>query len=236
MILPNFVIPSKINFTTDYEKPDSPQDCLDSDHFKNYPFAVNYKYNSRGFRDYEWPDSLDNAVWCIGDSFTVGLGSPYEHIWPVVLSKVTGLKTVNVSVNGASNAWISRKTCELINTLQPKLIVIMWSYFYRRESSNELLNDEERQIWSNQTKWQINYKDFKFNRDKVKNTNTKIIDCCIPDCWRGSKLFFGMDVLPNLVKDDDFLGEVPVLDYARDYHHFDIKTSKYIVDKIIKRM
>lgn len=235
MILPNFVIPSKINYTTDYEKPDSPQDCLDSDHFKNYPFAVNYKYNSRGFRDNEWPEDLHNAIWCIGDSFTVGVGSPYQHIWPVVLSQVTKLPTINVSVNGASNSWISRKTVELIKLIQPKIVVIMWSYFYRRENDNELLSDEDRQIWSNNSKWQLNYKDFSLNRNKVKSYNTKIIDCCIPNCWKGSNLFFGMDVLPNLIKDVDFLGEVPILDYARDYHHFDINTSKYIVDKITKR-
>lgn len=236
MILPNFVIQSKINYTSEFEKPDSPEECIDKDHFDNYQYPISYRYNSRGFRDVEWPDNLQNAIWCIGDSFTVGLGSPFEHIWPVVLSKATGLKTINVSVNGANNSWISRKTSEVIETVNPQYVIIMWSYFYRRESDNILLTDEERQIWSNRNKWQLNFKDFKTHRDKVKKYNTKIIDCCIPDCWRGSKLFLGYDILTNLINEKDFLGEVQILDYARDYHHFDIKTSKYIVDKIIERM
>jgi len=236
MILPNFYIQSKINYKTQYEKPDSPDDCLDKEYFNNYPHVVDYQYNSRGFRDVEWPNNLKDAVWCIGDSFTVGLGSPYQHTWPAVLQEITGLTTINISVNGASNSWISRKTLELINTIQPKLVIVMWSYFYRRESDDESLSDEERQIWSNRNKWQLHFKDFQTNRDKVKKYNLKVIDCCIPDCWRGSKLFLGIDVLPNLINDKDFLGEVRILDYARDYHHFDIKTSKYIVDKIIQRI
>jgi hypothetical protein len=236
MILSNFVIPSKINYQTNFEKPDSPNDCLNIDHFNNYPYNITYKYNSRGFRDIEWPENLKDAIWCIGDSFTVGLGSPIEHTWPYLLSKATELNTINISVNGASNAWISRKALELVATVKPKKIVIMWSYFYRRESDDTSLSDEERQIWSNNNKWQINYKDFKDNRDKVKNTNTHMIDCCIPDCWRGSKLFLGIDILPTLIKDKNFLGEVQLLDYARDYHHFDIKTSKYLVNKIIEKL
>ena len=76
MILPDFTISSKINQNWAYSGMDSPDLCLDSKHFKSYPYSVSYQYNSRGYRDHEWPDDLQNAVWCIGDSFTVGIGSP----------------------------------------------------------------------------------------------------------------------------------------------------------------
>ena len=35
---------------------DSPEECLSKDHFLNYTKDISYNYNSRGFRDNEWPD------------------------------------------------------------------------------------------------------------------------------------------------------------------------------------
>ena len=69
-----------INQTVDYlgcDNPDSPglkqiynNDLTD---YFNYPYKVNYKFNSRGFRDNEWPNNLNDRVWCIGDSAVINL-------------------------------------------------------------------------------------------------------------------------------------------------------------------
>ena len=117
---------------------DSWEKCLDKTHFKQYPHRVLYQYNSRGFRDQEWPNSIEelaNAIWCVGDSFTVGLGSPVEHTWPDILQKFTQKRTINVSMDGASNNWISRKILKILTQVQPELIVVHWSYLQRREDS-----------------------------------------------------------------------------------------------------
>ena len=128
------------------------QSCQDRKHFQNYPHTVSYDYNSRGFRDAEWPADLTDAIWCIGDSFTVGLGSPQHHIWPQVLEKTTGRRTINVSMDGASNNWISKQSAKIINTVNPTNIIIMWSYVERRESNLDV---------SVEIEWQKFYKDVK---------------------------------------------------------------------------
>ena len=151
MILPDFVLPSRVNQCWEYSGMDSLSDCLDKTHFKKYPHAISYQYNSRGFRDQEWPQTLEElktAIWCVGDSFTVGLGSPMEHTWPGLLQKQTGQRIINVSMDGASNNWIARHVKQIQDTVAPETIVIMWSYLHRRESSNNLATDEERRLHS----------------------------------------------------------------------------------------
>ena len=137
MILSDFILHSRVNAVWQFSGMDSIEECRDKKHFKNYPYKVEYVYNSRGFRDTEWPESLEelkNAIWCIGDSFTVGLGSPLEHTWPYLLQQQTGRRCINVSMDGTSNEWIARKGISLVNTISPDIVIAHWSYTNRRES------------------------------------------------------------------------------------------------------
>lgn len=121
---------------------DTLENCFDKEHFKNYPDPITYLYNSRGFRDQEWPESLHkmkDSTWCVGDSFTVGTGTPFEHTWPQLLQNKSGQRTVNVSMEGASNQWICRTALAVAREIAPRQIVVMWSYDARRERS--LLGD-----------------------------------------------------------------------------------------------
>jgi hypothetical protein len=146
MILPNFILSSRIGLIEHYSGIDSPKYCRNKDHFESYPYAIEYRYNSRGYRDQEWPTDLNNAIWCLGDSFTEGLGSPIEHTWPYLLQQTSGQRCINVSLDGASNDWILRKANELLDQLQPSAIVIHLSYLHRGENPNSLLSDEDRRM------------------------------------------------------------------------------------------
>jgi hypothetical protein len=151
MILPDFILPGRINQRWKYSGLDSPNQCVDKQHFADYPFSVEYNYNSRGFRDQEWPNSVEelkNAIWCVGDSFTVGLGSPIEHTWPWLLQKQTGRRVINVSLDGAGNNWSARRTALIQKEINPTNIVVMWSYIHRRENENENISDEQRRLQS----------------------------------------------------------------------------------------
>jgi hypothetical protein len=122
VILPDFQLSSRANQQWQYSGIDTLEHCSNKQHFLSYPHLVEYVYNQRGFRDEEWPDSLDelkNAIWCVGDSFTVGIGQPFAHIWPQVLSKSLARRTINVSMDGASNDWIFRKACQIIDKINP---------------------------------------------------------------------------------------------------------------------
>jgi len=149
MILSDLIIPSRVNQHWQYSGIDSLPLCLNRDHFLSYPHVVDYKYNSRGFRDSEWPDSLTelkNAIWCVGDSFTVGIGSPYKFLWSQILSKTTGRRCINISMDGASNTWISRRAQQIIKEISPAHMVVLWSYTHRREFANPNFSDDQRII------------------------------------------------------------------------------------------
>ena len=147
MILSDLVLETRVNQNWGISGIDSFDKCLNKQHFLNYPHPVEYQFNSRGFRDSEWPDSIEelqDAIWCVGDSFTVGIGSPYAFTWPQILSKATSRRCINVSMDGASNAWISRRARQIIQEINPTHMVILWSYFQRRELPDTRLSDELR--------------------------------------------------------------------------------------------
>lgn len=150
MILPDITLPSRQGVFLE-NGIDNIEYVIDKTHFLNYNYLVEYQFNSRGFRDSEWPvdtDDLQNSIWCIGDSFTVGIGSPYKHIWPQVLQNKTLTRTINVSMDGASNNWIARKAQQIATKIAPKNIVLLWSYFHRREHENTSLTDDQRRMSS----------------------------------------------------------------------------------------
>jgi hypothetical protein len=184
MILQDLVLPSKQNLRLKYSGIDSIDHCLDKNHFRSYPYEVDYVYNSRGFRDAEWPDSIEelrSAIWCIGDSFTVGIGSPATHSWPCVLSSITGIRTINVSMDGASNQWISRIAQQIINEINPAKIVIMWSYTHRREQDNVLLNHEERRLFYAGSSSIDDWSNFLDCKKNVNTAATDLIEFAIPN-------------------------------------------------------
>ena len=73
MILPDLILTSRQNQVWAESGIDSLKNCVNKQHFKSYPHPVEYQYNSRGFRDDTWPSNLEESIWCIGDSFTVGI-------------------------------------------------------------------------------------------------------------------------------------------------------------------
>lgn len=179
MILPDFILPEQANQRWYYSGIDSLENCLDKQHFKSYPYDIGYVYNSRGFRDTEWPDNLtdlQDAIWCLGDSFTVGIGCPVEHTWPYIIQQQTTHRTINISMDGASNKWISRKAVDLLQHLQPKIIVLHWSYTHRRELEvQEIIN----------TRWKNYYNDVR--------------DSSWPDCPPTPDQ---IDCLPKFIQDE----------------------------------
>lgn len=147
MILPDFMLLSRVSIREKFSGMDSEEFCQNPQLFLQYPHQVEYTYNSRGFRDEEWPNDLTQAIWCFGDSFTVGIGSPQQHAWPVVLQRKTHTRCINVSLDGASNQWIARKIVALSHSLVPRRVVVHWSYIHRRELSTSILTKTMDNHW-----------------------------------------------------------------------------------------
>lgn len=279
MILPNTKIILRQNENCKFSGIDSIEGCRDKEYFKTYPHAIDYTYNHRGFRDSSWPDNvtdLQQAIWCFGDSFTSGVGVPYTHMWTQVLQKQSGRRTINVSLDGASNEWISRHVNYVLNEVCPETVVIHWSYSHRREAPLKPILDS---IWADyyqQIKdplWPAcgSYDDVdhlpesvqedlrldpKFNswsdefdletprriiegystaEEDLKNTQN-CIDSIIP----GNNIIHSFipkwHPVPATINFDQQVHIIPefeILDYGRDYHHYDIRTAEYFVKQIL---
>lgn len=291
MILPDLILPSRVNQRWQYSGMDSPEQCINKKYFREYPYEIDYQYNSRGFRDAEWPASseeLKDAVWCIGDSFTVGIGQPFDHIWPHVLSRRLQARTINISMDGASNDWIYRRAEQIQTEIAPKYMLVMWSYTHRREHTDICLDDESRRILSNHSTAQQDWWHWLHLVTKLRRYRNDIIESTIPEfcnpngldvpkiCWESIKdpswprypeNLDEFDSLPDFILKElkevhkcyilirsSFLpsdSDMPPtehidtssiihvtkrLDWARDYHHFDILTSEWLVDQILQRM
>jgi hypothetical protein len=286
VILADLVLPTRTNQFWTTSGLDSIDKCFNKQHFLDYPYKVEYQYNSRGFRDSEWPESqseLKDAVWCVGDSFTVGIGSPYNFTWPQVLSAATGRRCINISMEGASNTWISRRAQQIVNEVEPTHMVVMWSYIHRREHPDTSWSDESRRLYFKNLETDIDDLTDFVNCYQQLNTaavSTNIFNSIIPkymwipNCWdiwanirdatwpvKCPQRRLEFSALPEYIQQELFsrhhqdvkekfellfahtefldhhdLLQLTNLDYARDYHHFDNVTSKFLVEKICKTL
>jgi len=209
VILPSVGLPERANRRFQYSGIDSPEQCFNKQHFRTYPHNVDYQFNSRGFRDAEWLDDLSElsqCTWCVGDSFTVGIGQPYAHIWPQVLSKKSGIRTINVSMDGASNDWISRQCQHIMQAINPLRLVVMWSYTHRREHGDPARSDIDRRIFSSRDTQDQDWKHWisvmQQLTERARHHGCDLIQCTIPD--------FHHDIINvwDGVKDDSW-GECP---------------------------
>lgn len=212
--------------------------CMDPAHFKSYNKEINYRYSSMGYRDHEWPENLSNVVWCVGDSFTVGIGQPFEETWPQLLQKKINERCLNIGEDGCSNDTIALKTQEICKLYNPKNVVVMWSYFSRRRANNQNIPYDKKSFGV------VNdLQNFHKNYEIVNALPTNIINLLIPNAFidlnEWSKKSF-----ENLLKGTKFFTDTqtqsilffPQIDYARDRHHFDFNTSKYVCNIIGKHL
>jgi hypothetical protein len=227
MLLPELFLTSRAGTTHGYSTgTDSIRDCLDRAHYRAYPHKITYQFNSRGFRDREWPDDVKSAIWCLGDSFTVGVGSPIDHNWTRQVELTCRQSTINISLDGASNDWIARQARNIIRTVQPRNMIIMWSYVHRREDPNSELSDEDRRISSQngatERDDQIN---FQTCIGSLEGSSTNILHFIIPFAYADSHNSRSKDWPPS------HINKVTQLDVARDGHHFDILTSQWVAQQ-----
>lgn len=231
-------VTNKIDWRSNYSGTDCLELCLNRQHFLNYSKKITYEYNSKGFRDKEWPKDLNDVIWCVGDSFTVGLGQPVQETWTRLLEKKIGKRCINLGEDGCSNDTISLRVKEINKLYKPKLIITMWSYLHRRRVDNKNVHVDKKDFGPGK-----DLENFKKNFIEINKLDCKIINLLIPNILtletNSKDLKFTKYILEKFyLKKNDLknINIIPQLDYARDYHHFDIKTSKYVVDLLIKKI
>jgi len=226
-MLDNFLVEERINSRFDTGGLDTLQHCLDQKHFNSYPYTVTYKYNSRGFRDIEWPDDVTNCIWAIGDSFTVGVGAPIEHSWPTVLAKKLNQPILNCGCDGASNDWISDRSKELLTSIQPKNLILQWTYIHRRQVGNQQLHFDKN------TTEHDDIDNFCQNIIAVEQVKglSNVIHSTIPYRYLKNPSIFNAVLKKKLPVDIKFTEPVTQIDFSRDGHHYNILTSQIYADR-----
>jgi hypothetical protein len=175
----------------------------------------------------------------VGDSFTSGIGSPYQHMWTQVLQSRINRRTINISMDGASNEWIARRAVDIMRQVRPRNLVIMWSYLHRRESTDESLDDLGRRQHHIASSYEEDVDNFFACVDRaVRPYADKVIHGLIPratsSAHTGFPLSTGTDPRYNqLFQDTKFVGQLTQQDRARDGHHFDIVTASQWVDGVV---
>lgn len=224
MFLKDFILDNKANKTFATSGIDSIELCLDKLHYETYPYPVEYRYNSYGFRDQEWPEKLSdlrNAIWCVGDSFTVGLGNQEQHMWSKMLEQRLGTRCINVSLDGASNQWIARKIKRIQEEINPSVIIAQWTYITRSENADTSLTDGQRRMHCDP--WELAHLDpqgfyTKFD-DLLLTMNKNVIHSAIPK-------FNIFDRPAKFIKD---IYQVERLDFSRDgFHYGPLSTDKFV--------
>jgi|TARA_R110000824_G_scaffold163470_1_gene339244 hypothetical protein len=201
---------------------DTLEECHDKDHYLSYTKDISYRYNSKGFRDHEWPEDLSDVVWCVGDSFTVGVGQPFEETWPQLLGKKLGKTCLNIGEDGCANDTMALRIQEICKLHSPKLVVVMWSYFARRRVNGENVHHDRNHFGVDK-----DMANFSKNFKIVNELPTKIINLLIPFAFDDVKS------VKEKYKNTIFTRNI---DYARDHHHFDFKTSRGVSQLIIKKI
>jgi len=203
---------------------DSYKWCRNKNYYKNYEKEISYLYNSKGFRDKEWPKDLSKVIWCVGDSFTVGIGQPFDETWPQLLQKATGKRCINVAEDGCSNDVIAKRIKKIHKLYKPKSIVVMWSYLHRRQNKHYDKTDFGLKE---------DLKNFKKNYNVTKLLNSNFIHLLIPNAFiqdvKKQEYFFKKNKIKNI-------HGFKQIDYGRDYHHFGLKTSKKICAYVAKKI
>lgn len=208
---------------------DSLELCMNREHYKSYTKEISYRYNSKGFRDHEWPEDLSDVIWCVGDSFTVGVGQPFAETWPQLLEKKIGKRCINLGEDGCANDTMCLRIQEICNLYNPKTIVVMWSYLARRRKNYENVHYDKDSFGD-----QEDVANFVKNYKIVNQLDTKVINLIIPNAITRPDI---MDyVLKKQFKKNSHLIHFEQLDWARDFHHFDIKTSKNVCDLIAENI
>ena len=211
---------------------DTEELCKNLDHFRSYTKEISYRYNSMGYRDHEWPRDLSDVIWCVGDSFTVGIGQPFEETWPYLLEKKTGKRCLNLGEDGCSNDTIALRTQEIFELYNPNLVVIMWSYLHRRRVKGQNVYYNKKEFGNKE-----DIRNFVKNYKIVNNLPIPIINTTIPNIVPPgiSKLSLKYILEKETGINNIDLIEVEQVDWARDFHHFDIKTSQNVTNHILDR-
>lgn len=211
-----------INYTATTLGIDSLGECFFPDHYRNFEFNVDYVFNHLGYRE---PDNyVKDAIICIGDSFTVGLGLPVSLTYPKKLQEILGRPVLNFGLNGASNEWIARKLKTILKYFDPQAIVVHYTFSHRRELPEPTWFDDERTMCDeHRYTEEENYENWLGCYNEISELHQNIVHSFIPD-WHRKMPYPHNVVSPKRV------------DFARDGFHYGAKSANLLASALASKI
>ena len=65
-------------------------------------------------------EEMRDAIWLVGDSFTMGMGIAFDESYKRKLERATGKKVVDISLDGTNPNW-RRRIARIIKEVGPNL-------------------------------------------------------------------------------------------------------------------
>lgn len=149
------------------------QAYLETKGWSNNLNAIEYQYNSHGFRTAEF-DQQKTAI-ALGCSFTEGIGLPVEQTWPVLLGEKISMPIFNLGVAGLSLDGCFRLFEYYITTLNVSTAFLLMPEIFRFELHKQhsiysfLPGVEYNQSWESETfekTWVLSDSNSYYNRKK----------------------------------------------------------------------
>lgn len=183
-------------------------------------YAIEYKFNSCGFRDDEF-DQRPNCI-AIGCSFTEGVGLQQENIWPTKLTEFLGIHVWNLGVGAGAADTCFRILDHYVKLLNPQAVFLLVPPLMRVELhiKNEVVSYVATDIGipSEIKQW------FSYEANGITNRYKNILAMKQICADSGIKLYI-QDSTGNISIDNDV---------ARDLMHFGKDTQKFIASNFYK--
>ena len=245
-IMEHLVVPKRANKEIQWHGLDNPKMTKqDADIFENWPNGdkINYRFNSRGFRDEEWPatySGMKDAIWMIGDSFTMGMGIEYEESYKKKMEEVTGRRVIDISLDGTNPGWRRRIALKIMREVAPDYLIMHWGYIWRYKRKYRTLAQEVRNtIFQEQEESCMESFVETFKSLWETDTNTKVLHNFLPKFagkWKSQEWIkhqiqdFTGDENPSICWDNE------QLDTGRDGWHWGPETIQKYVENNLKLM
>jgi hypothetical protein len=98
---------------------------------------IQYQFNRFGYRGNWDLEDINDAIWCLGDSQTLGLGVAEHETWSAQLSAMINQRTINMAVAGCSNDTLSRLLLSAGQNHRPRSVLVLLSAPNRREMHSD---------------------------------------------------------------------------------------------------
>jgi hypothetical protein len=208
--------------------------------------SVGYSFNSLGYRSPEFDREPGRAgVLCVGDSNTLGIGTPWEALWTSLvvdfLEEFWGQAVLqsNLAWQGTGSDYVAMMIHQSIDVIKPDAVFVLWSFVGRMTwfpNARSPVHFLPEWVPDAFTKDHAAYLRLSTNAHGFFNfvRNFHFVNDClwkrgIPFLW-GNIEPFSLELLRAFVPLDGYVGDWRFLDFARDGLHAGVESHLQFAD------